>query len=454
MSGARLHSAVFGNPEQAGDSNILVTVFLRGGVDVLNLIPPIGGVDRGLYETARPNLHIPTASALQLGTSEFGLHPGAAALHTLYGDGKLAIVQATGLNEDTRSHFQAMTYIESGMPGTAFGGSGWISRHLSSSPVLPDSVVLPAMAAGTYVPNSLAGTGEVAAFTDTAGMTLNGFQGWRSTQRAALRSLFASGSSLVHVSGLQAMNVSNIVELEASDAYTPLPGVTYPDSGFGDQLKTIAQMIKLDLGLHMATVDLGGWDTHDGQGAATGYFHDLLMELSDGLAAFYADLDTSGSDPYSDRVTIVVMSEFGRRLRENNDWGTDHGHGSAMLVLGAGVNGGLYGTWPGLDTGQLYDFADLAVTTDYRRVLSEILIRRMENPNLGIVFPGYENYSPLGVVQGVDLPPIYDGRVPTAVGLKSAQTQSSGAGKALTAAGVGLAATAGLVALRNRGAES
>ena len=160
------------------------------------------------------------------------------------------------------------------------------------------------------------------------------------------------------------------------------------------------------MGLKVATVDLGGWDTHAGQiagTATTGHFAGLLSTLSTGLYAFYSDLAAEATN-YIDRVTIVVMSEFGRRLRENSDNGTDHGHGSMMLMLGGKVNGGLRGTWPGLHPDQLYDAADLAVTVDYRRVLSEILIRRMETPKLGQIFPHYANHQPLDLVEGEDLP--------------------------------------------------
>jgi len=165
-------------------------------------------------------------------------------------------------------------------------------------------------------------------------------------------------------------------------------------------------MVKLDLGLRVATVDFGGWDTHNGQGSdGGGYFYTHVQELARAMAAFYTDLDGAGSQNYTQRLTLVVMSEFGRRFRENADGGTDHGHGNFMLVMSGNAIGGVHGTWPGLSNGQLFDGADLAVTTDYRRVLSEILIRRMGNNQLGEIFPGYGDYQPLGVVTGVDLPP-------------------------------------------------
>lgn len=453
MSGATFQGAVFGSPEDEPNQDILITIFLRGGADVLNMLPPIGGDDRGIYELNRGDIAIPTTgdlAALPIGTSSFGMHNAMGALHELYGDGKLAIVQATGMHEDTRSHFEAMSMIEHGTPGAQHTVSGWMARHFESATNLPSTILMPALAMGDSAPTAFATSNEVVAMDTTDSFHLDGHWRWRDAQRAALRRLYAQDTSRIHMAGIQAMNGADLINLNAQGGYTPEAGVVYPNNSFGRHLQTIAQMVKLQLGLRMATVDLGGWDTHDGQGSdGGGYFYDLLTTLSSGLSAFYNDLNVSERANYTDRVTVVVMSEFGRRLRQNDDEGTDHGHGGAMFVLGGQVNGGLYGTWPGLETENLYDNADLEVTTDYRQVLSELLIRRLGNSNLGHVFPGYDDYAPLGVVQGEDMEPVYS-NVPTAVDLLKADTASRTAGKVATVAGVGLAATAGLVALRER----
>jgi uncharacterized protein (DUF1501 family) len=209
----------------------------------------------------------------------------------------------------------------------------------------------------------------------------------------------------LHASGTQTFQAIDVIQRASSSAYQPANGATYPNGGFGSNLKTIAKLIKLGVGLRAATVDLGGWDTHQAEGDGSGgYLSHLVGELSSGLAAFYIDLDESGSPTYADRMTLVVVSEFGRRLSENASRGTDHGHGSGIFVLGGQVNGGRVITnWPGLQNEQLYDRADLAVTTDYRQVLSEILVRRLGNARLGTVFPGYKDYQPLGIVRGPDL---------------------------------------------------
>ena len=227
---------------------------------------------------------------------------------------------------------------------------------------------------------------------------------WQPAQRTSLRRIYGFENTPLHVTGTKALDAVDIIQLYVTDDYTPANGAVYPQTGFGDHLQVIAQMMKLELGLHVATIDLGGWDTHDGQD----YYLPLLIdELSRGLHALYTDLDGAGPDNYTQRLTVVMMSEFGRRFEQNADNGTDHGHGNLMMVMGGNVNGGIHGAWPGLAPGQLYEGIDLAVTTDYRTILSEILIRRLANNKLGIVFPGLTGYSPLGVVQGPDLPPDY-----------------------------------------------
>ena len=208
-----------------------------------------------------------------------------------------------------------------------------------------------------------------------------------------------SGDTLLHRAGLRTLESMSIVSPLVEQEYQPSNGASYTDDELSQQLKTVARMIKLDAGLRVATVDYGGWDTHeyetDGNG---GYIADQLGNLASGLSNFYLDLDSG----YTDRLSVVVISEFGRRLVQNEDYGTDHGHGSVMLTLGGGVNGGqVYGAWPGLHNDQLYDHADLAITTDYRQVMSELLTRRLGNTDIGTVFPGYAPSSELGIYRPI-----------------------------------------------------
>lgn len=413
MSGARLRSVVLADPAQSiTNQETVVVIFLRGGMDGLNLVPPIDGPDRGHYESFRPTLKVPVTgsnAALRL-NSQFGLHPGAQALFPLYQAGKLAVLQAVG-SAGSRSHFEAMKYMELGTPGSSHTGKGWLTRHFESAPNLPASILMPSLAVSSSPPTSLLGSLDALTMTDPTSFSLSqiGHSSWRDVdQRVALRRLYHSGTTAAHEAGLQAMNAADLIESYVTGGYQPQNGAVYPSTGFGNYLRVVAQMIKMQVGLRVATIDLGGWDTHDTQGeGAGGYFASHIGQLAQGMAALYRDLDTSAADAPSKRLTIVVQSEFGRRVRENGDRGTDHGTGNVMLILGGNVIGGVHGRWPGLAHDQLYDNADLAPTTDYRRVLSEILIRRLGNPNLGQVFPNYRDYTPLGFVQGADLTPEY-----------------------------------------------
>lgn len=411
LAGARFTSLAFGAPGSGYNEETLVVVFLPGGMDGLNVVMPLGGSDRAYYEAARPDLQVPVSgagAALPL-AGQFGLHPAAAPLHPLYQDGKMSIVNAAGLDEANRSHFDAQEFMERGTPGDRTTSTGWLARHLASAHNLPEQIVMPALSVGSTQATSLFGDRDTINLTDPDSFNLQiGPWGWRDAQRLALRHLYEGESSWLHATGLQALDAMDIIELNSSGSYTAANGAVYPENSFGEAMQVVAQMVKMDLGLRVATVALGGWDTHNGQGDGSGgYFAGLLGTLSSGLAALYTDLDGTGSDNYSQRLTAVVQSEFGRRFVQNADRGTDHGHGNVMWVLSGSATGGVHGSWPGLAPAQLFDSADLAVTTDFRRVLSEILIRRMGNNHLGYVFPGYTGYTPLGVVSGVDVPPDY-----------------------------------------------
>jgi len=412
MAGTRFNNFAFGAPGSGHNEETLVTIFLRGGIDGLNVVMPLGGPDRGYYESARPDLKVP-ASGVEKAISldgVFGLHPSAAQwLHPLYQDGRLSVVLAAGLDEANRSHFDAQEYMDRGTPGNRTTATGWLARHLASADNLPAEIVMPALSVGNTQATSLLGDRDTINLNDPDSYNLEiGPWRWRDAQRMALRHMYGGDNTWLHTSGLQALDGMDLIELNTTGAYTPANGATYPNNSFGDAMQVVAQMVKLDLGLRVASLDLGGWDTHNGQGDGSGgYFAGQLGTLAEGMAALYTDLDGSGAADYSQRLTVVVQSEFGRRLYQNADRGTDHGHGNMMMVLSGSANGGVHGTWPGLAPGQLFDSADLAVTTDFRQVLSEILIRRMGNNHLGFVFPGYSNYSPLGLVSGADMEPDY-----------------------------------------------
>ena len=406
MAGSRLSSIALAGPELAYPSDeILLVVFLRGGWDALNVVPPIAGLDRAAYVQARPYLKVPASgvgAALPL-TATLGLHPSLAPLHSLYQSGKVAVVHAAGLTLDTRSHFDAMQYIELGTPGSKITPTGWLSRHLSSAS-LPGIVTMPAVSASSGQPASLLGNSETIAAATLSNFNIGGNWYWSDFQRLALRNMY-TGDTWLHSAGAQALDAVDVIESANPGSYTASNGAVYPGGSFGDQLKMLAQLIKMNIGVRVATIDLGGWDSHEYQGDGSGgYLSGLLAQLGQGLGAFYADLDGSGANNFTRKLTAVTMSEFGRRLRENDAHGTDHGHGSAMFVMGGNVNGGqVYGAWPGLQNNQLYDNADLAVTTDYRQVLSEIVVKRLANPNLDVVFPTFAHGPWMNIVNGLDV---------------------------------------------------
>lgn len=414
MAAARIGHLAFAEPAQPQATNeIFVQIFLRGGCDGLSLLSPY---DDSHYRTARGSLALPLSGAnapLRIdtynpsyNTNSFGLNSKMPHLRDLYNSGHLAFIHACGLTDDTRSHFDAMDYIERGTPGNKTTSSGWITRHLQSQGGA--SSLLPAVAANTATPASLLNYAAAVAMTSPSSFNVSTH--WRYNRPedhypflTTLREMY--NRSAINPLALAGRQVTQVIDLMRNmGSYNPTSSIEYPSGSFGDALKTVAQLIKAEIGLQVATIDFGGWDTHEAQANSdgSGYLPDRFGTLSQGIGAFYNDLAA-----YHSRLTIVVLSEFGRRLGRNQSNGTDHGHGNVMMVLGGNVNGRkVYGTWPGLHPDQLDKRQDLQITTDFRQVLSEILIRRLGNPRLGTIFPGLGSYTPLGIVRGADLPPV------------------------------------------------
>ena len=406
--GTEAHAAV-------NSYDTVVHVFLRGGIDGLNLVVPVSGNDRGFYEEARPDLSIKASgdySALPLtlasGTATgFGLHPSATGLRDIWTDGKLAIVHCAGmLTAVTRSHFDAQQYLDFGTPGTKGSGTGWLARAWNTQPGSSPQVTMPVLAVNSRTPANLLGSTQAITMGSPTDFALNsgpwqwqqarsgspaGFKGVNET----LASLWQGNVGIEH-SG-RAADAS--LRAVAQQSYTSTLPASWPTTTFARQLWTVAQSIRFNVGLRYAAVDLGGWDTHEGQGTAGSgysYYQNKIAELSQALAAFYGELNTSGEMA---RVTVVVQSEFGRRVRQNGSGGTDHGYGNPMLVLGGPVVGRrFYGSWPGLNPEILSPyFGDVPVTTDFRQVFTELLQKRMAHTRTAEVFPGYAGYSALGL---------------------------------------------------------
>jgi uncharacterized protein (DUF1501 family) len=367
-----------------GRRKVLVTIFQRGAADGLNIVVPYG--ESGYY-AARPNLAIARpgsgeGSALDL-NGFLGLHPSLSPLADLYKHGELAIVTATGSPDPTRSHFDAQDYMESGTPGQRATTTGWLNRALAAH--APDGSPLAGVSIGAALPHALRGPQPAIAVGD-----LNDFGVRDAVASQALSSMYEhDGDPRLESAGRETFEAVSVLKKVATQPYRPAAGVLYPNGRFGDSLRQIARLIKAGVGLEVAFADIGGWDHHVNEAGARpsrGQLANLLSDFGAALAAFRADLGDRMED-----VVLVTMSEFGRTVKENGSRGTDHGHGSVMFVLGGGVKGGaVHGDWPGLGVGQLYDGRDLAVTTDFRTVLAELVERHLRVADVSSVFPGFE----------------------------------------------------------------
>lgn len=370
---------------------ILVAIFQRGAVDGLNMVVPFG---EKAYYANRPTIAIPrpneTDGAIDL-DGFFGLHPRMAALAPLFQRGELAIVHACGSHDDTRSHFDAQDYMESGTPGVKSTRDGWMNRYLHAQEHEASSPFR-AVALAPQLPRSLQGTAPALAIGQLAqfGVRAGGATDLMST---SFESQYAQAAdSLLQPTGQEAFDAVRMLKKANGTAYTPSAGASYPRSGFGDAMKQVAQIIKSDLGLEVAFTELGQWDHHTNEGAATGQIANRLNDFANGIAAFATDLGDRMAD-----VVVVTMSEFGRTVRENGGRGTDHGHGNAMLVLGGNVKGAkVYGRWPGLDAEHLWQGRDLAITTDFRDVFAEVVTRHLNAKDVSRIFPGYAYKQPVG----------------------------------------------------------
>ncbi len=387
--------------------DILVCVFQRGGMDGLSAVIPYQ--ERGYFDR-RPALAIraPRAGDAKSGRrldDRFALHPAMTGMARLWDEGRLAIVHAVGSPDDSRSHFDAMDYMERGTPGERSLSTGWIGRHLEATAARSQSPFR-AVGMGDLLPLSLYGPVPAAALQSIADFHLEAEVDLAAFQ-ARMRELYSSGDWFDE-NALGAFEALALLERADPRRYRPENGASYPDTPFGRALEQVAQLIKADLGLEVACVDIGEWDTHayqvwQGSSDPTeGLMARLLGGFDAALSAFAIDMGRRMDDP---GVTVVTMSEFGRRVAQNSGNGTDHGHGNCMFVLGGGAVQGVHTDWPGLEPEKLSGGEDLAVTIDYRDVLAEIVALRLANPALDAVFPGHAA-AMHGVVRArADLPP-------------------------------------------------
>ncbi|MCI0340511.1 MAG: DUF1501 domain-containing protein [Planctomycetales bacterium] len=381
--------------------DVLVVVYLRGGADGLTLVPPHVEAE---YHRQRPQLALARPDHASVTATDrvrdldgrFGLAPALDPILPLYREGLLGVVHAVGSEDQTRSHFEAQDLMEHGVPAAGGGtGGGWLGRHLRARPG-PQPTALSAVAIGPSVPEALRGAPAASAVESLDDYRVAGESGARLLPALAL---LHEGGDPIGAAGRETIEVVKTVERLRGEKYVPGNGATYPGTAYARALQEIARLIRADVGLEAACVDIGGWDTHFFQGNLTGAMSGRMAELAGGVAAFAKDLTDR-----MDRVTLVAMTEFGRRVAENSSFGTDHGRASVMFLLGGAIAGGkVHGTWPGLSPDRLADRGgepgDLAVTTDYRDVLSEVLARRCGQERLAAVFPGHEAKF-IGVTRG------------------------------------------------------
>ena len=374
---------------------ILVAVFQRGAVDGLNMVVPFG---EKAYYANRLSIAIPRPNA-QGGALDldgfFGFHPRMAPLLPYFKDGNLAIVHASGSNDDTRSHFDAQDYMESGTPGLKSTRDGWMNRYLHAKDHTERASPFRAVALTQALPRSLQGTSPALAIGQLGQFGIRAGQD-NDIMASGFEAQYAKAAdSMLGNTGKEAFDAVKMMRDANPQGYSPANGAEYPRAGFGDAMRQIAQIIKADLGLEVAFAELGQWDHHANEGSSTGQIANRLDEFAGGLAAFARDLGDRMAD-----VVVVTMSEFGRTVKENGNRGTDHGHGNAMLVLGGNVKGGkVYGKWPGLEREQLYQGRDLAITTDFRDVFAECLKGHLGAKDVSQVFPGFKYGQPLGLLR-------------------------------------------------------
>ena len=375
--------SVLAEAAAAAPGRRLVVIFQRGAADGLNVVVPYREKN---YYAMRPTIAIPQNQVLDL-DGFFGLHPALASFKPLYDQGHLAIVHAAGSPSMNRSHFDAQDYMEAGTPDVKSTRDGWLNRALQAQDACcgEHHDAFRALALGPEVPLTLTGRIPAIAIANVNSFAVAGNGPALSPAAQAFEAMYAeTGDQLLREAGDESFNAVKMLRAADPVRYHPANGANYPHSEFGSSMRQITQLLKANLGVEAAFTDVLGWDTHQAQGGVQGQLANRLRDFSESIAAFWRDLGDS-----AENVTLVTLSEFGRTARENGTGGTDHGHANAMFVLGGQVKGRkVYGRWPGLDDEQLNQGRDLALTTDYRQVLAEIVTQTMGAKDLDLVFPG------------------------------------------------------------------
>jgi uncharacterized protein (DUF1501 family) len=375
---------------------IMVCIFQRGAMDGLMAVTPF--TDEYLKK-ARPGLFIPAEKSAQSTSlidldGRFGLHPSMKAFEPLFREKRLAIVHGIGSPNNTRSHFDAQDYMESGTPFNKGTASGWLNRAVGL--LGHDATPFRAVSLTSSMPRSFYGDNPSVAISNLQDFSIQmrGNPSGASMAAKSFEDLYDQTSSgLLKETGKESFDAVKMLQKTDTRNYQPANNAVYPTSALGNSLKQIAQLVKMDVGLEVAFAESGGWDTHFNQGAQTGIFARNVADLSNSITAFWADLDS-----YQDDLTVMTMTEFGRTVKQNGTGGTDHGRASCNFILGNDVQGGMvHGTIKPLAPENLEDGRDLAVTTDFRAVFGEVADKHLKISSDQILFPDWKG-NKIGVM--------------------------------------------------------
>ena len=398
--------------------DVIVSLYLRGGADALSIVSPY---NEPWYRAARPLLALPMPGTTanrpaELGSPassptapgglvRFSLHSALRPLLRAYNNNHLLFVHSCGMSGSNKSHFDSQKYMELGRWADPFLVSGWLGRHLATAAPMSPSALVRAVGIADGLQRTLAGAprtlpvgdlssdpGVAPLLENFTGYRLSGRTGSSARRLSTLGELYqAAQQAQMRAAAESTINTMSLLNQIGATGYAPADGVSYPSTPLGNALRSTAALISAEVGVEAVAVDQGGWDTHLNQGVASGTtpgesFYDQCTTLAGALSAFYRDV----IETRQKNVTVVIMSEFGRRVGENGSIGTDHGYGGMMMVLGRSVNGGRVLTnWAGIEEVDPPTEQDLAVTIDYRDVLAEVVQQRLGNSNLAAVFPGY-----------------------------------------------------------------
>lgn len=375
----------------SSNRDILVTIFLRGAADGLSMCVPFGEAS---YYTGRPSQAISPPDrvtdpnrAIDL-NGFFGFPKGFQPLMEAYQSGDLLVVHATGSIDPTRSHFDGQRYMEVGKPSDGSIATGWTGRYLATTPPsVPGSQLRAVAMYSESIPRSLVGGPHVAPVTDPYNYGIAGSSAQKAERKQFLTHAYERFTDPLKTAARNTQATIDLLGAIDFTNYIPAGGANYGPTSFGHAMRACGAIIRSDIGVEALNVNVNGWDTHVAQGAPNGYLAAHLANFGTAISAFYNDMQASNR---MNRTTLIVMSEFGRTVNENASSGTDHGHGSAMLLLGGGVRGGrVFANWPGLLPHQLYDGQDLQVTIDHRDILAEVLAKRLEATTLSTIFPDF-----------------------------------------------------------------